>query len=124
MIGDQIRTFQHNNRIFAVKCEAAHLYIANGNNIYQGHDETADKVLTTYGVNPDEYANTRIIKIPRIPPEQNMLIYNQALDELPEETMKGLIDNLDDGFYIHLLENAYNNWCNASIKSEEEEETA
>ena len=124
MIGDQIRTFQHNNRIFAVKCEAAHLYIANGNNIYQGHDETADKVLTTYGVNPDEYANTRIIKIPRIPPEQNMLIYNQALDELPEETMKGLIDNLDDGFYIHLLENAYNNWCNAGEKSEEEEETA
>lgn len=124
MIDDQIRTFQHNNRIFAVKCEAAHLYIANGNNIYKGHDETANKVLQMYDVNPNEYANTRIIKIPRIPPEQNMLIYNQALDELPPETMKGLINNLDDGFYIHLLENAYNNWCNVTGVTADEEDEA
>lgn len=113
MVGDQIRTFQHNNRIFAIKSEAAHLYIANGNNLYEGHDELADKVLTEYGVNINEFKNTRIVKIPRIPPTQNMLIYNNALDELPPETMKGFIDNIDDGFYIDLLENAYSNWCNA-----------
>lgn len=113
VIDGKIRTFQHNNRIFAVKTEAAHLYVANGNNIYKGYDETADKVLEAYGVVPSAYKNTRVMKIPRIPPEQNMFIYNEDLFELPDETARGLIDNLDDGFYIQLLENAYANWCNA-----------
>ena len=109
MLDDKIIKLQHNNRIFAVKRKAANLYIANGWNNATGHDELADKVLRMYGVNPDEYRNTRVIKISRIPPEQNMLIYNRALDALPEQTQRELIDSIDDGFYIDLLENAYAN---------------
>ena len=113
-VNGEIRTFQHNNRIFAIKPEGAHLYIANGQNRSAGHDETADKVLRAYGVEPGQFANTRVMKIPRIEPEQNMFIYNQALDELDPAVQKGLIDNLDDGYYIDLFRTTYNNWCNVS----------
>lgn len=125
VVDGDVRTFQHNNRIFAVKSEAAHLYIANGTNKNvkeKLHDATADGVLSKYGENPDEYMLTRIVKIPRIPPEQNMFIYNKALDELPEQTMRGLIDNIDDGFYIDLLRNAYANWCNAGSHEDGEDD--
>ena len=117
-------TFQHNNRIFAVKTNAAHLYMANGNNIYEGHDKLADKILREYGVNPDNYKNTRVIKISRISSEQNMFIYNEDLFELPETTARSLIANLDDGFYIQLLEEAYKNWCNINIKSDDDNDDA
>lgn len=109
---NEIRTFQHNNRIFAVKADAAHLYVANGNNISSGHDETADKVLQAYGVDISGYRCTRIMKFPRIDPAQNMMIYNRDLFELPDDTARGFIDNIDDGFYLSLLETTYNNWCN------------
>lgn len=112
LVDGKVRTFQHNNRIFAVKGDAAHLYIANGNNIYSGYDDTANTVLKIYGVNPSEFKNTRVMKIPRIPPEQSMFIYNRSINALPDATAKSFIDNLDDGFYLQLLENAYANWCN------------
>ncbi len=114
MIDGKVRTFQHNNRIFAIRKEGAHLYIANGQNRGSGHDDIADQVLRAYGVDPDRYTNTRVIKISRIDPEQNMFIYNRALDEIPEPVAKSLIDNLDDGYYIELLKNAYANWCNVA----------
>lgn len=123
VIDGKIRTFQHNNRIFAVKTSAANLYMANGNNIYNGHDQLADDVLKAYDVNPQEYSNTRVMKVSRIPPEQNMFIYNNDIFELPEATAKGLIDNIDDGFYIQLLENAYSNWCNIPADKKKKSES-
>ena len=123
VVDGKIRTFQHNNRIFAVKTEAAHLYMANGWNKGSGHDPQADDVLRAYGVNPEEYTNTRVIKISRIPPEQNMFIYNHDLYDLPEQTARGLIDNLDDGFYIQLLSNAYRNWCNVESSTDTDDNT-
>lgn len=114
MVGGEIRTFQHNNRIFAIRPEGAHLYLANGWNKGQGHDATADRVLRAYGVDPGQFSNTRVMKVSRIDPEQNMFIYNQSLHELPEQTARGLIDNLDDGYYIDMLQTTYGNWCNAS----------
>lgn len=113
-VGGEIRTFQHNNRIFAIKPDGAHLYIANGQNRGAGHDGIADRVLRAYGVDPGQYSNTRVMKIPRIEPDQSMFIYNQALDELDPAVQKGLIDNLDDGYYIDLFQTTYNNWCNVS----------
>lgn len=121
-VGGQIRTFQHNNRIFAIKPDGAHLYMANGWNKGSGHDETADKVLAAYGIDPDQFSNTRVIKISRIDPEQNMFIYNQALDELDPAVAQGLIDNLDDGYYIDLFRTTYNNWCNAADHDEDGED--
>lgn len=121
-VGGQIRTFQHNNRIFAIKPDGAHLYMANGWNKGSGHDETADKVLAAYGIDPDQFSNTRVIKISRIDPEQNMFIYNQALDELDPAVAQGLIDNLDDGYYIDLFRTTYNNWCNAADHDENGED--
>lgn len=114
VVDGQVRTFQHNNRIFAIKPDGAHLYMANGWNKGSGHDETADKVLRAYGVDPAGFANTRVIKISRIEPEQNMFIYNQALDELDPAVARGLIDNLDDGYYVDMFKRTYDNWCNAS----------
>ena len=113
-VNGQIRTFQHNNRIFAIRPEGAHLYMANGWNKGTGHDPTADHVLAAYGVDPDQFTNTRVIKISRIDPAQNMFIYNEGLDEMDPAVAKGLIANLDDGYYIDLLQTAYGNWCNAS----------
>lgn len=114
MIDGEVRTFQHNNRIFAIKPEGAHLYMANGWNKGTGHDETADKVLRAYGVDPSQFTNTRVMKISRIEPEQNMFIYNEGLDELDPAVAKGLIDNLDDGYYIDMFQKTYSNWCNVS----------
>lgn len=122
LVDGKIRTFQHNNRIFAIKPEGAHLYMANGWNKGTGHDETADMVLRAYGIDPDQFSNTRVIKISRIDPEQNMFIYNQALDELDDQTAKGLIANLDDGYYIDLFRTTYNNWCNAADHSGDPED--
>lgn len=122
-IDGEIRTFQHNNRIFAIKPAGAHLYMANGWNKGVGHDRTADKVLQEYGVDPGQFTNTRVIKISRIDPEQNMFIYNQALDELDPAAMRGLVDNLDDGYYISLFQTTYNNWCNVSSHEDSEEES-
>ena len=114
MVNGEVRTFQHNNRIFAIKPEGAHLYMANGWNKGSGHDEIADKVLAAYGVDPDRFSNTRVMKISRIDPEQNMFIYNRALDEMDPAAARGLIDALDDGYYIDMFRTTYNNWCNAS----------
>lgn len=122
LVDGKIRTFQHNNRIFAIKPEGAHLYMANGWNKGAGHDKTADMVLSAYGIDPDQFSNTRVIKISRIDPEQNMFIYNQALDELDDQTAKGLIANLDDGYYIDLFRTTYNNWCNAADHSGDPED--
>lgn len=124
LVNGQIRTFQHNNRVFAIRPEGARMYMANGWNKGTGHDPVADQVLKAYGVEPSEFTNTRVMKISRIDPEQNMFIYNRALDELPDETAKGLIDNLDDGYYIDLFATAYNNWCNVSPKDSDENEDA
>ena len=88
--------------------------MANGWNKGTGHDPTADHVLAAYGVDPDQFTNTRVIKISRIDPAQNMFIYNEGLDEMDPAVAKGLIANLDDGYYIDLLQTAYGNWCNAS----------
>ncbi len=118
LVDGKVRTFQHNNRIFAIRKEGAHLYIANGQNRGSGHDDVADQVLRAYGIDPDRYANTRVIKISRIDPDQNMFIYNHALDELPEPIARSLIDNLDDGYYIDLLRNAYANWCNVAAHND------
>ena len=112
LVDGEIRTFQHNNRIFAVKAEAAHLYVANANNIYTGYDETANRVLADYGVDVSEYKSTRVMKFPRIDPGQSMMIYNRDLFELPDATARSFIANIDDGFYLDLLETAYGNWCN------------
>ena len=115
-------TLQHNNRIFAIKSEAARLYIANATDtVSVGHNELADEVLRKYGVNPSKYKSSRIIKINGIEPTQNIFIYNKALDALPEQTMIGLINNLDDGYYVERFAKTYGNWCNVSEHSEEEE---
>lgn len=124
MVDGQIRTFQHNNRIFAIKPEGAHLYMANGWDKGQGHDPVADEVLNAYGIDPGQFANTRIIKISRIDPDQNMFIYNNALDELDDATARSIIDNLDDGYYIDMLQTTYNNWCNVADHTESPEEEA
>lgn len=121
-VDGQIRTFQHNNRIFAIKPDGAHLYMANGWNKGSGHDEIADKVLRAYGVDPSQFTNTRVIKISRIEPEQNMFIYNRGLDELDPEVAKGLIDNLDDGYYVDMFQKTYSNWCNVSDHDHDTEE--
>ena len=121
-VDGQIRTFQHNNRIFAIKPDGAHLYMANGWNKGSGHDEIADKVLRAYGVDPSQFTNTRVIKISRIEPEQNMFIYNRGLDELDPEVAKGLIDNLDDGYYVDMFQKTYSNWCNVSDHDQDTEE--
>lgn len=118
VVDGKVRTFQHNNRIFAIKPDGAHLYMANGWNKGSGHDKTADAVLSAYGVDPSQFTNTRVIKISRIEPEQNMFIYNQGLDEMDPAVAKGLIDNLDDGYYIDLFQRTYSNWCNASDHSD------
>lgn len=112
VVDGKIRTFQHNNRIFAIQRDGANLYMANGWNKGEGRNETADQVLRAYGVDPDLYSNTRVMKISRIDPEQNMFIFNKSLEELPDETARSLIDNLDDGYYIDMLKNAYSNWNN------------
>ena len=124
VVNGEVRTFQHNNRIFAIRPEGAHLYMANGWNKGVGHNETADKVLAAYGVDPTLFTNTRVMKISRIDPEQNMFIYNQALDELEPAVAQGLIDNLDDGYYINMLQVAYGNWCNVGGHSPEDGEDA
>jgi len=119
-IDGKIRTFQHNNRIFAIKPDGAHLYMANGWNKGVGHDADADEVLRAYGVDPMQYTNTRVIKITKIDPEQNMFIWNKSLLDLDPAIATGLIDNLDDGYYIQMLHDTYNNWCNASGVSSDE----
>lgn len=113
-MGGEIRTFQHNNRAFAIKSEGVHLHIANGQNIGAGHDATADKVLRAYGIDPSRFANTRIVKISGHNPEQNMFIYNQGLDELPDAMAHRLLDDLDDSYYVGLFRATYNNWCNVT----------
>ncbi|MCM1296339.1 MAG: hypothetical protein NC311_12440 [Muribaculaceae bacterium] len=110
VVNGEVRTFQHNNRIFAIRPEGAHLYMANGWNKGIGHDETADRVLAAYGVDPMQFTNTRVMKISRIDPEQNMFIYNNALDELEPHVAAGLIASLDDGYYIEMFQRTYNNW--------------
>ena len=52
-----------------------------------------------------------------------MFIYNHDLYDLPEQTARGLIDNLDDGFYIQLLSNAYRNWCNVESSTDTDDNT-
>lgn len=118
LVDGEVRTFQHNNRIFAIKPEGAHMYMANGWNKGQGHDDIADKVLRAYGVDPSQFSNTRVMKISRIEPEQNMFIYNEGLDELDPAVARGLIDNLDDGYYIDMFQRTYSNWCNASVHTD------
>lgn len=118
-VNGAIRTFQHNNRIFAIRPEGAHLYMANGWNNGSGHDATADKVLRAYGVDPGQFTNTRVIKIARIDPAQNMFIYNEGLDEMDTAVARGLIENLDDGYYIDLLQTAYQNWSNTGEHADE-----
>ncbi len=122
LVDGEIRTLQHNNRIFAVKTEAAHLYMANGWNKKEGHDDTADEVLRRYGVDPAQYTNTRLLKLSKIDPEQNMFIYNRGLDQLSDETARSIIDNIDDGHYIKMLSTAYKNWCNVSSHDENDED--
>jgi hypothetical protein len=122
-VGNDIRKLQHNNRVFAVKQEAAHIYMANGWNKGVGHDKTADDVLSMYGVDPSIYTNTRIIKVSKIDPEQNMFIFNQAYDSLSEDTQRNFIENLDDGFYIELMKKTFANWCNAEASSEDDDDT-
>lgn len=114
-VDGQVRTLQHNNRIFAIKTDAAHLMMANAMNAAGSdtkHDPVADQVLKAHGVDLSKYNTTRVIKISRIDPEQNMFIYNKALDQLPEATMNSFLENLDDGYYVNMLSNAYANWCN------------
>ena len=122
IVDGQVRTFQHNNRIFAIKPDGAHLYMANACNQGAGRNEMAEEVLKAYGVDTSQYTNTRIIKISRIDPNQNMFIYNNALDELPDETARGIIDNLDDGYYIEMFRKTYNNWCNVAEHSDDDDE--
>lgn len=124
MIGNQPITLQHNNRIFAVKVEAAHLHMVNGQNKGSGHDEFADEILRSYGVDPKLYSNTRIMKVTKIDPEQNIFVYNKSLHELDDSSLKGIINNLDDGFYIEMFKKTYNNWCNASDEKTDDDEDA
>ena len=122
-IDGKIKTFQNNNRIFAIKCDGAHLYIANGwDKGKSEHNAVADEVLSRYGIDPKPFNNTRILKIPKIPSEQNFIIYNHDINNMPENVMRSFIANIDNGHYISLLASTYDNWCNASEKSENDEE--
>jgi hypothetical protein len=123
MIDNKPIRLQHNNRIYAVKVEAAHLYIANGTNKNgNGHNEFADEILKLYDIDPDEYKHTKILKVTKLAPEQNVFIYNKSLHALDETSRQAIINNLDDGFYIELFKDTYSNWCNCSDKENTDQE--
>lgn len=114
MINNEPKPLQHNNRAYIIKQPGAHLYIANGTDVGKepARDDIADKILRANGVDPEDFKVTKCIKVSKLSPEENVFIYNKDIKHCNEEFAKQLIDACDDGFYINLLKDTYENWYN------------
>lgn len=113
-INGKAKPLQHNNRAFIIKQPAAHLYIANGTDVGKepSRDAVADEILRANGVNPEDFKVTRCIKVSKLAPEENVFIYNNDINNCSEEFAKQLIAACNDGYYINLLRDTYQNWYN------------
>ena len=133
--GDEIieRALQHYNRVFIMKDntpDTVNLYIATARKISNAtfekrkrlnerpiqHVRNALAILNANGVTSSDLPSESeaiVKKVTNIEPEWSMRIENASLYDLTDEEINTIVENLDLGKYLSLLNTTYtNNWMN------------
>lgn len=134
---DIVKIIQHYNRVFyfnkkdyTVHLQRIHMRKATG--LKQGerpphqHPDMLKWYCTATGekeADVDSFCQRNIkelaiSKITGITPDMNILIENHDLHQMDPDQLRWILDELDMGVYLKLLESSYNNWRNQTPECE------